>query len=631
MSPDQPAAAATADGLVAAGLAAHRAGRLGDADALYARALRTDPRHADALNLAGAVAFAQRRHADAVRLIGKAVRERPDHLDAHLNLAEAQAAAGQPAEALATLGRLLAAAPDHAEAHARAALLRAEAGSATLALAHARVALALDAGQVEALCARALASRQLRRIADADAAWLAALALAPDDLRALTGRIALLRDSERIDEALAVARHAVAVDPRNPGLLGTLAALLELEGDVDAALALLDRAIAIDPDMAELLFSRGRCLRDSGHFDAAADVFEDIAKRHPSYAPALLALARMKRLSDTPERRRAMTRLAGDAALPPRHRVQAGFALGDLLDRAGDHDLAFRHFTAANALHRKQRVDTGDRFDRAELTMQIDLTAERLAVEYARDTGGWANSSDLPVFVVGLPRSGTTLVEQICASHSQVAGLGELRLVHMAARRIAARNEGRLHIGEWDASHARGEADALVAAMTARAGNARRAVDKTPLNLMRLGTIAALVPNARVIRCRRDPRDVVVSNHTMYFGHGNLWSTDQADCAFAVREIERLGDVWQATLPLPVLDLVYEDLVADLEGQVRRIIDFLGLDWEPQCLDFHRTERHVDTPSSWQVRQPIYTGSVGRWRRFEAHLGPMLAALRSSD
>jgi hypothetical protein len=130
---------------------------------------------------------------------------------------------------------------------------------------------------------------------------------------------------------------------------------------------------------------------------------------------------------------------------------------------------------------------------------------------------------------------------------------------------------------------------------------------------------------------RRDPRDVVISNHLMYFGKGNLYSTDLADCAFAVREIDRLGGIWTRELKTPILEVSYEDLVADLNAHVQRIIEFLGLPWEPACLNFHNTDRHVTTPSSWQVRQPIYSSSVGRWRRYEKHLGPMLAELAAAD
>lgn len=624
---ESPNAADSADALVLAGLDAHRAGRLDDAAAHYARALRSDPRHADALNLSGALAFTQGRFDEAVRLIGKAVRANPEHLDAQLNLAEASEAAGRRPEAIAACAQVLAIAPDHAEAHARLALLHASDGATRAALGHARLALLLDPDSVEALCGRGLAFKHLRRFEEADAAYLRALELAPDDLRALTGRAALLRDTEFVEEPLRLYRRSVELRPNDPSLLGSLAALMEIGGDVAGALKVFGQALKLAPSSAELAFARGRCLRDVGRFDEARAVFESVAAAHPKYAPVLLALTRIKQLDDTPARRKQLTRIIGEAALPTRHRIQAGFALGEVLDRARDHDGAFARFAEANALYTKHNASTGLCFVPGELDAHVEQIDRELARDYATDTAGWGNASDLPVFVVGMPRSGTTLVEQICASHSQVAGLGELRGIQFIARAIATRNAGRSRVGEFDADFSRAEADRHLATLARLAGGAVRAVDKTPFNLMRLGLIGAMYPNARIIWIRRDPRDVVVSNHTMYFGQGNVYSTDLANCADATRQIERMGRSWQRETPLRMLEIGYEDLVADLEGHSRRIIDFLGLEWEPGVLDFHHTERHVDTPSSWQVRQPIYSSSVGRWRRFEKHLGPALEVL----
>ena len=196
-----------------------------------------------------------------------------------------------------------------------------------------------------------------------------------------------------------------------------------------------------------------------------------------------------------------------------------------------------------------------------------------------------------------------------------------------AKHALEIHNLGRKRIADWDAAFARAQAESHAAMLSQLASGARRVVDKLPLNLIRLHLIGALFPNARVIRCRRDPRDVVVSNHTLCVDHGNVWTTDLRNCALAFRLTERLGDVWARHSRLPILNVVYEDLVADPEAHARRIIDFLGLDWEPACLNFHETGRRVSTSSAWQVRQPVYNSSVGRWRRYEKHLGPMFEAL----
>jgi len=629
--PAEPRVTADASALVLAGLELHQGGRLDEAADLYARALKSDPDNADALNLSGAIAFATGRVEDAIRQIGKAVRLNPTHLDAYLNLAEAQDAAGRRSEAIATCQKALTLAPDFAEGHSRLGWLRANCGEPALALAHARVALALTPDLAEAVCAQAVALKTLRRTADAEAAYRRALDLDPDSIPALAGLAALLGELNYTAEPVSLLRRAVTLRPDDVVLLSALAQCLEFAGDAAAAFEILGRAAKITPGSPEVRFNLGRLTRDNGDFDSAEATFHGILATHPKYAPALHALGRMKRLPDTPDRRKQLSRLMTDTGLSPRHRVEAGFTLGDILDRAQDYDGAFAQYAEANRLHRKTRMEAGERYDRAELRASADLIAARLAREYADETDAWGNPTELPVFVVGMPRSGTTLVEQICASHSQVVGLGESTDALVLARTIADHNGGREKIGDWDAAFARAQADRQAANLTHQAGGALRAVDKTPFNILRLGLISALFPKARVIWCQRDPRDVVVSNHTMFFGAGNLFSTDQSDCAYAARLTNEIGGIWRDQGKLPVLEVVYEDLVADLDTHVRRIIDFLGLDWEPACLDFHRTDRHVDTPSAWQVRQPIYSSSVGRWRRFERHLGPMLDTLASDD
>jgi tetratricopeptide (TPR) repeat protein len=617
--------------IILAGLEAHKAERFPEADILYAKALASHPNHPDALALSGALAFARGDTNLAIRLIGKAIRVHPGHLNAYLNLAEAYESSGRVPEAIETCQKAVVLAPDFPEGHSRLARLNAMAGAHALALSHARVALSLEPKLLEALGARGLALRHLKKFAEADQAYRTALDIAPDDVKILTGLGDLLNETDFIEEAERLFRRALDLKPNDHAILASLGQVVERSGDIAAAILLYDSSLEQKPDIPDIIFRRASCLRDNGDFEAAEAGYRNALRLQPQHSPSLLALARMKRLEDNSERRKSLTKLITDANQPPRHRIQAGFALGELLDRADEPDAAFQRYTEANANYKKLRAASGERFDRDELKSLVDVIDERLSLEFARDTDGWSTPTTLPVFVVGMPRSGTTLIEQICASHSQVVGAGELRGVQMAARRIGARNQAQKHIVDWDAPFARAEAEAHARELTRLAGDAVRVVDKTPLNLMRLGLIGAMFPKARVIWCRRDPRDVVISNHLMYFGYGNLYSTDQSDCAYAVRQINGLGEIWKRDSRLPILDVVYEDLVGDLDTHVRRIIDFLGLPWEPGCLDFQNTERHVGTPSSWQVRQPIYSNSVGRWRRYERHLGPMVATLAAND
>lgn len=324
-------------------------------------------------------------------------------------------------------------------------------------------------------------------------------------------------------------------------------------------------------------------------------------------------LGRLRALLASPER-------------PAAERASAGFAAGTLLDNADRYDEAFPCFAEANALHRQLRADAGERFDPEAFQREVDDLINLGTPALFSAMASWGNPSDMPVFIVGMPRSGTTLVEQIAASHSRVFGAGELREINRIVNAMVAHNSGR-PIAKWEAVFARQLADQHVAHLQQLGGGAVRVIDKMPDNVLLLWVIAALFPSARVILCQRDRRDICLSCYFHWFREGNLFAYDLADCGLRALEVERLSTHWLRVLPLEMLVIDYEELVADLEGESRRLIEFLGLDWEPACLDFYRTERPVFTASSWQVRQPLYGRSVGRWRHYERHLGPLLSVL----
>jgi hypothetical protein len=230
------------------------------------------------------------------------------------------------------------------------------------------------------------------------------------------------------------------------------------------------------------------------------------------------------------------------------------------------------------------------------------------------------------VFIVGMPRSGTTLTEQIVASHPRAFGAGERRDIgHIGS--ALERETGSPDPAAWPPAALRHQAELQLDRLRALAGNAERVTDKMPDNILWLGMIAVLFPRARIVLCRRDLRDVCLSCHFQSFNHGLAWSNDVEDCAFRATQVERLVRHWRLVLPMPMLELSYEALVDDLEGESRRLIDFIGLEWDPACLAFHTTERPVLTASLWQVRQPLYASSVGRWQNYRQHLGPLIAAL----
>jgi hypothetical protein len=374
--------------------------------------------------------------------------------------------------------------------------------------------------------------------------------------------------------------------------------------------------------LGNTLLARGRLDEAISCFRRAVAIDADLAEAHEA-----LAFNRQCAGDETLER---LAGLAASSERPIWDRIAAGFALGAFLENADRYDDAFPRFVEANARCQQWLADAGERFDPDELGRAVDDVIERCTPELFAAAAEFGNPSELPVFIVGMPRSGTSLVEQIAASHSRVLGAGERKDVGRIAEAVLARNRDK-PIEEWDMGFARQLSDEFVALLHRLGSGAARVIDKMPDNILHLGIISVLFPTARVIFCRRDARDTSLSCYFQRFGEGNVFSYDLADCVRRCVEIERLADHWRRVLPLPMLTVDYETLIADPESESRRLIEFLGLDWEPACLEFHRTERPVFSAASWQVRRPIYTRSVGRWRCYEKHLGPLFEVLAQAS
>jgi hypothetical protein len=316
-----------------------------------------------------------------------------------------------------------------------------------------------------------------------------------------------------------------------------------------------------------------------------------------------------------------------------RRRAHLEFALASVLDARGLHSQAASLLEVANSRQAVARAARGQRYDPDEHTRFIDRLIDAFTPELLARGRSWGDPDPRPVLIVGLPRSGTTLIEQILASHPAVHGAGELpdvRRVFDALPEIV----GRPCCDPFAALHALGPDSAKSAARryldrlgTLAPSDAARVVDKMPDNIHLVGLIALLWPGARIIVCGRDPRDIAVSCWKVGFATVR-WTNDPDHIARRLADHRRLLDHWNRIRPLAWLDVSYEDVVRDLEGQARRLVDFLGLDWDRSCLAFHATRRIVRTASLAQVRQPIYPDSVGRWRDYDPLLPALFEALR---
>jgi tetratricopeptide (TPR) repeat protein len=609
-----------------AGLAFHRANQVEAAEACYNRVLEYNPKNPDVLNLLGVIAQDRGRPAAAVQLISSALRVRRNFPEALTNLARAQRAAGDPEGAAASARRAIKLAPDLAEAHVQLGRALLDLGDNAGAAQACRVAAELVPVCLDAYVNLGAALTRAKDYSGAARAYQEAHRLAPRRAETLTDFAVALTELERYEDALRCHVRATALAPHDARVHASHAMTLKRAQDAAAAVSACQRSLTLAPDRIDVLLLLGGCLATLGRFQDAIATYQRILELDPNCAEARRSIvAAGEKETDAAEIAR-LRALVDDGDVLPRHRVAAGYALGALLDKAADYEGAFLYYAHANKLRRAKRIADGEGFDADELRRYVDATIERFTPALFAATRDWGVCSDVPVFIVGMPRSGTTLTEQIAASHPQVFGAGERPDIgHITARLTAEKREPAG--ATWDPASIRHEAVTHLNRLRKLGDSFPRIIDKMPDNILYLGVVALLFPAARIIFCKRDLRDVCLSCHFQSFSQGMPWTNDLGDCATRALEIERLAAYWKSVLPLRMHEVCYEHLVANLEGESRRLIEFLGLRWDASCLHFHLTERQVMTASLWQVRQPLYTSSIGRWRHYERHLPPLLARL----
>ena len=651
--------------ILEAGLRHHKSGNLPQAESHYRQVLAVQPNNPDALYLLGMLALDAGRPADAATQIAKAIKRGRKVPHYHVALGDAYRAQGKPREAAACYRKALALDPKSAVAHLNLATVRHAENKFADAITHYRRAIALDPKLAEAHNNLGVALTAKGQRSDAAEHFRRAVALRPDYADAYLNLGQALRGEGRLDEAIAAYEKALALDPKLVEAHNNLGNALRDAGRPEDAVAHYERALAIRPDYADAHNNLGVALGDLGRTEEAVAAHRRALELKPQWADAhaglgaaLHVLGRIeeaiahyeKVLELDPDHARAHHNLAmareadsaeeeiarlehrlGNDELTEKDATTLRFALGKLCDDADRFEDAFAHYTAANVLKRAELARQGLTFDAAlheRLVDRLIAAFDRTAFEGRGDLG---DRADVPVFIVGMPRSGTTLVEQILASHSRVFGAGELehlgRLVATLSDEIGAGVPYPECMAALDPATAGRLGRTYLDQLRDLAPEAARITDKLPGNFLHLGAVALLLPGARIVHCRRDALDTCLSCYFQNFHHTLPYAYDLDDLGRYYRQYTRLMAHWREVLPLPLLEVDYEDLIENQEAVSRRLVDFCGLDWEAACLAFHRTERAVQTASLSQVRRPIYRSSLARWRNYAAHLAPLRTAL----
>ena len=615
---------------LAAATESHARGDLDAAERAYLEILRKHDLQPDALHYLGVVALQRGRFADAVELIESALLARPQDAGAGMNLGNAYQASGRFEAAALQFERLIETNGESAAALANLGNSLASLGRDAAAVDRLSAALALEPGFVEARRSLGDALCRLGRFDEALREIRRAAKNAPVSMGLLVSKGNIEAAAGHSDDAVRSYEQVLAMNPGSAPVRCNLGNVLRSNGRLGDAIDNYRRAIADTPQYVEGHVGLGIALKDAGETGPAIQSFRDALSRDPGNAAAYHGLAGMSASELVADDRRIVRARIDDPATDAASRTLLGFTEGRCLEAERRHQAAADQFIRANASHRAGfDYDVG--FDEAFMGRLATLLDAEHVAQLAAEDGRTGREA---VFIVGMPRSGTTLVEQILASHPQVHGAGELSLLPRAIASILPLHKG-LDYSDPLADVSRGDLQAIASryleSLRSIGGNHARITDKLPNNFLHIGLIAPAMPAATIIHCQRDPRATCFSIFKHFFAaSGHRYAYDLDELARYFIAYESLMAHWKARFPDRVHTVAYEDLVNDTESTARALVDATGLEFDPACLAFYENRRPVATISASQVRQPIYRGANEAHEHYAAMLKPLVDRLEAS-
>ena len=635
----------------------HQRGQLEQAESLYRKVLAQAPDDAEALHLFGVLLQQSGRLSEAIDTLNRAVAAAAGVF--RFNLGNALRAAARNDEAAQAYRTALDLQPDLVDARVNLANALLDQGEIQAAEGEYRQALRDDPRSVaahinmadllltdgrleeaEQLCRTALQivprladahntlGNILRARGDTDAAhqaYMKALEIEPGFVQAFSNIGQVMLNQGKAAEAEDVYTRIIAALPNDHDAHAQLGIALAAQDKLSEARQSLLKAIELSPGSAQYHKELGNCSKDLGELDAAERSYREALRLQPALTVAYQHLSQITCYEQLSQPDIVAMEALLENRLSDNDRLSLHYALGKAYDDCGAYDQAFAQFAAANGISDPALPDNA-----AEFRLFADETIRRLDAGFFSNNQLKGSDSGLPVFIVGMPRSGTTLVEQMLASHPSVIGAGELgdiyRLIEEAATELG-RNDVSWTAALTNNVLSRIAQEYLDLRRSGHPASILRVTDKMPDNYNYLGYVRLLFPSAHVIHCQRDPLDTCFS---MYSTHLKFdYASELGKLGERYRHYQRMMAHWKALFPDWILDVRYEDMVSDPEAHARRMVEFVGLPWQPEVLEFHKSKRAVRTASSWQVRQPIYTRSLGRARHYRSHLGPLIEALEA--
>jgi len=463
---------------------------------------------------------------------------------------------------------------------------------------------------------------------DAEFLLESALQFEPDNNRIRIDYVQVLRKRQKFQQALKQTKRLLDSSPKNPQFLSLFAVESMQSGDYEVALDTFDKVLAQLPGDPTTLTSKGHAHKTSGEYDSAVGAYRAALTSNQHYGEAYYSLANLKVYEFSDDEITTMLAEESNNNLSHIDRIYFSFALGKAYEDRGDFDASIEYYQRGNRLKKAQ-----SRYDAEQMSGDLHALHDVFTRKFFEDRSGVGCEAADPIFIVGLPRAGSTLLEQILSSHTLVDGTLELPNIPSLSQRLRRRGRQTDTSGypdiftEISAEEFRDFGEEYISGTRFHRQDAPFFIDKMPNNFRHIGLINLILPNAKIIDARRHPMSCCFSGFKQLFAEGQEFSYDLTDIGRYYADYVSLMDHWDTVLPGKVLRVHYEDVVADIDTQVRRILDYCGLPFEEGCINFHQTDRSVRTPSSEQVRQPIYKSGLAQWRNFEKWLEPLREAL----
>jgi tetratricopeptide (TPR) repeat protein len=590
----------------------------------YKRVLNNFDGFPRALEGMGLALLADKRAKKATVFLKKAAAAAPGRSATRMALARALAESGHQAEAEIAIGEAFKLNPRKAAvAKAENAMREGRLEEAEKIL---RELLVKDPKNARAMRMLGNIALEAHRLVAAQKLMKRATELAPGIAVGWTDLANVYLKRDRYDDALAMVQRAIEIDPVFAHAYVVRGNILTRAQRHEESLLAYQQALDVNSLNMGALAGMGHVLKTIGRQDEAIEAYRKCIHAHPTYGEIYWSLANLKTFEFNAEEVKVMESVIDEKFLPDEPKVNILVSLGKHYENEKDYDKAFEHYRLGNDLRREHEI-----YDPVQTQVIHDRTIKTFSPEFMAERSSWGNPDSSPILVVGLPRSGSTLIEQILASHSMVEGTMELpdmgRTMAELSKQAPARTEYPEAVLTINEEQAAALGQSYIDATARYRTDKPYFIDKMPNNFAAIGFLKLVLPNARVINACRHPLDSCLGSYKQLFFKGQSFTYDQYELGHYYLQYQRIMDYWHETLPGAVLDVHYEQMVKDQENQTRRMLEYLGLPWEDQCLRFYETKRAINTASSEQVRQPIYTKALNFWRHYESHLGELIEIL----